>query len=188
MPKAIFNIKKVQVSKITETDGTITYGSPIKVKGTVSLTMDIEQTNNPIYADGTTYFILQGKSSISGTLENYFVPVEMLKEIFKYVQDSNNNWVQTDDAASRFGLQFACDDEEGNEVYFTYYDVISTKPGLNLQTSEDSATVNAQSLTLTVSTVEVSGKNIISSFAQKGDSNYDTYFDKLSLPTLTQSI
>lgn len=188
MPKAIFNIKKLQVSKLTETDNEITYGSPIKVKGTVSLSIDIDQTNTPIYADGTTYFVLQGKASTTGTLENYFVPIEVLKEIFRYIQASNGNWLQTDDPASRFGMQFACDDEEGNEVYFTYYDVVATKPGINLQTSEDGATVNAQSLSLTVATIEVNNKNIISSFAQKGDTNYDTYFEKIVLPSIPDSI
>lgn len=183
--KLVFNIKKVQLSKLTEAeDGTITYGTPIKVPGTSSLSMDVEQSNEKIYADGGVYVTLQGASSISGTLENYFIPVEALTEIYNYVLGTKGEVIQTDDQVNRFGMQFACDDEAGNEVYFTYYDVTSTKPSINLQTREDGVTVNPQSVTLTASTIDVGGKKIVQHFVTKDKEAYANFFDKVVLPTI----
>lgn len=183
--KALFNIKKLQVAKLTETDGEYSYDTPIKVKGTVSLSMDVEQSNEVIYADGGAYITLQGAATTTGTLENYHIPEEVLLKIYNYIKGTNGEICQTDEAVSRMAMQFACDDDEGNEVYFTYYDVVSTKPSLNLQTREDGVTVNAESVDLTANPITIDGKNIIRSYATKDTDAYANYFDKVTLPTFT---
>lgn len=183
--KALFNIKKLQVSKLTEeTDGNYSYGTPIKVPGTVSLSMDIEQTNETIYADGVSYITLQGAATTTGTLENYHIPEEVLLNIYNYVKSTTGEILQTDDAVNRMGMQFACDDDAGNEVYFTYYDVTSTKPSLSLQTREDGVTVNAESVDLTANSIKVGDKNVIRSYATKDMDAYENYFDKVNVPTI----
>lgn len=185
--KALFNIKKLQVSKLTESDdGELTYASPLKVPGTVSLNMDVEQSNEIIYADGGAYITLQGAASTTGTLENYHIPETVLIEIYNYVKSTTGEILQTDDAVNRMGMQFACDDDQGNEVYFTYYDVTSTKPSLNLQTREDGVTVNAESVDLTANSIKVGKKNIIRSYATKDMEAYTNYFDKITIPTIAE--
>lgn len=185
MSKVWFNIKKLQVSKITKNDTTgIEYASPIKVPGTVSLSIDSEQSTDSFYADGVSYYAPAGASSYTGTLENAKFSNEVLKEIFNFIEDSANNIIETDAAPNEFGMQFACDSDDG-EVYFTYYRVLATKPGLNLQTSEASATINPQSVSITCSPITLSsGKSIVRSHAEKGATNYDTYFNSLIVPTI----
>ena len=189
--KVIFNIKKLQVQKITSTDsnGIPTYdASVIKVPGTVSLTMDNESTTDPFYADGVAYYSPAGATSATGTLENALFPDEMLKKIFSYVEDENGNLVETDEAPSEFGMQFACDSDEG-EVRFTYFRVSASKPGVNLQTSEASATINPQSADITASTVTLSsGENVLKSHCTKTMANYDTYFNGIALPVIPASV
>lgn len=187
--KVIFNIKKLQVSKITAISdaGVPTYATPILVPGTVSLSMESESTVDPFYADGIAYYMPSGATSTTGTLENALLPDQMLKDIYGYVEDTNGNLVETDASVHEFGMQFACDSDDG-EVYFTYYRVSTNKPGVNLQTSETSATINPQSLEINASTVmnaAQNGRAILKSHATKTASNYATYFNAITLPTFS---
>jgi phi13 family phage major tail protein len=184
--KVVFNIKKLQFSKISSVSaaGVPTYETPILVPGTVSLSMETESTTDPFYADGIAYYMPSGATSTTGTLENAWISEEALKAIYGYVEDANGNLIETDAAPSEFGMQFACDSDEG-EVYFTYYRVGSNKPGLNVQTSESSATINPQSVEISASTVNLaSGQRILKSYAKPGASNYNTYFQAIVLPTI----
>ncbi len=186
--KAIFNIKKLQFSRLHETNGVISYDTPLTVPGTVSLTMDVEQSVDPIYADGISYISIPGAAATSGTLENYFIPKSVLIDIYRYAESSAGEMMQTDDQPYAFGMQFACDDDEGKEVRFTYYNVTSTKPGVNLQTKESSTTINPQSVSLAANTIPVGDKNVTYSFATEEATNYATYFEAITIPTLPESI
>lgn len=185
--KVVFNIKRLQFSKITNVSaaGIPTYDTPILVPGTVSLSMETEATTDPFYADGIAYYMPSGAVSTSGTLENAFISEEALKAIYGYVEDQNGNLLETDAPVSEFGMQFACDSDDG-EVYFTYYRCSSNKPGLNVQTSEASATINPQSVDISASTINIaSGQRVLKSYATSKASNYSTYFDAITLPNVT---
>lgn len=188
--KALFNIKKLQVAKLTETNGVISYATPIQVAGTVSLTMNVEQSSEAVYADGTSYITVTGAIATTGTLENYFIPKEVLKQIYGYVESANHELMQTDKQPAEFAMQFACDDENGKEVYFTYYRVTSTKPGINLQTKESGTTINPQSVELNAIPITLADNStrVIYSFATEDATNYATYFNSVSVPTLPTSI
>ena len=188
--KVIFNIKKLQFSKIASVSdaGVPTYDSPILVPGTVSLSMETEATTDPFFADGIAYYMPSGATSTTGTLENALFSEGVLKAIYGYIEDSNGNLLETDAPVSEFGMQFACDSDEG-EVYFTYYRVSSNKPGINLQTSETSATINPQSIEISASTVNLSsGQRVLKSYAKPTAPNYSTYFNAIVLPVITESV
>lgn len=183
--RVIFNIKKLQFQKITALSdvGVPTYGSVIRLPGTVSLTLDGEQTSDSFYADGIVYYSPTGATSYSGTLENALFSEEALKQIYNYIEDNNGNLLETDDAPSEFGMQFACDSDDG-EVYFTYYRVSSNKPGLNLKTNESSATINPQSVSLKASsiTLEDGMTQVVRAYATKNSPNYSTFMNGIVIP------
>lgn len=188
--KVLFNIKKVQFSKITETSaaGVPTYASPILVPGTVSLSLDSDSSLDPFYADGIAYYTPAGTNSYSGTLENANFSEEVLKAIFNWALDSNGNLVEVDTGSNEFGMQFAVDSNDG-EVYFTLFRCSATKPSMNFQTKESSATINTQSVDITISSISTSdGKNIVKSYATKEATNYADYMTKIVVPTLTETI
>lgn len=188
--KVLFDIKKVQFSKITEITeaGLPTYATPILVPGTVSLSLDSDSSLSPFYADGIAYYTPAGSTSYTGTLANANFTDEVLKTIFNWIVDNNGNLVETDDGANEFGMQFAVESDNG-EVYFTIYRCSATKPSLNFQTKEASATINTQSLSITASPITTAdGKNIVKSFCDKDGTNYATYFDAIVVPTFPSQI
>lgn len=186
--KVLFNIKKLQLTPITAISdaGVPTYGTTsYKMPGTVSLSLESDSSSDPFYADGVAYYTPSGSSSTTGTLENALFTDDVLKEIYGYIVDSNSNLLETDASVKEFAMQFACDSDDG-EVYFTYYRVSSNKPGINLTTNAPNATVNPQSVNITASTINLAnGTAVIKSFATKTASNYATYFDSVTVPTVS---
>ena len=185
--KVLFNIKKLQLSKITAISdaGIPTYGTPMVCPGTVSLSLESESSSDPFYADGIAYYTPSGSTTTTGTLENALFTDDILKAIFGYVEASNGNLLETDAQSSEFGMQFACDSDDG-EVYFTYYRVSSTKPGIDLTTNDPGATVNPQSVDITASPITLADgvTNVLKSHATRTASNYATYFEAITLPTV----
>ena len=191
MGKTKFNIKKLQFVPITAVDdkGTPTYGDAIKCPGAVSITLDPSGATN-VYADGIVYAIVSSASGYTGELEVIQLNKDILTKIFGYLEDEKKNLVEVVTAVKEFGLQFACDSEDGNEVYFTIYRASAAKPSINLQTTEDTPTVNNESLSLTISGIAIADgtKQVIKSYAEKGATNYVTYFDSITVPAFTASI
>ncbi len=189
--KVVFNIKKLQLQKITSLVNNLpTYDETVmKVPGTVSLSLESEETSDPFYADGIGYYLPKGAETQTGTLENAWFTDEVLKAIYAYVVDSFGNLVATDGQVSEFGMQFACDSDDG-EVYFTYYRVSSTKPGLNVTTNAPGATINPQSVNITANTITLADgtTNALKSFATKTASNYATYFEGITVPVIPASV
>lgn len=190
MSKVIFNIKKLQLVPITATDdkGTPTYGEPLKCPGAVSLELNASGEATNIYADGIVYAIINAASGYTGTLEVVKLPNEILKELFGYLEDKNKNLVETVSPVKEFGMQFACDGEDGSETRFTIYRASATKPGMNVQTTEDAPTVNNQSLDLTISGIAIAdgSKQVVKSYADKTATNYGTYFESITVPTFAE--
>lgn len=189
--KVLFNIKKLQLSKITNISpaGVPTYAAPLVMPGTVSLTLDSEESSDPFYADGEAYYTPKGAETSTGTLENALFTPEVLKAIYAYVEDTNGNLLSTDGQVAEFGMQFACDSDDG-EVYFTFYRVTSTKPGINLTTNAPNATINPQTVNLTASTITLNDgvTTINKSYATKSAANYATYFEAITIPVVAPSV
>lgn len=188
--KAMFNIKKLHLWPIASFNekGTPTYDeTALAMPGTVSLSLDHEGESTIFYADGVAYVTLNTATNYKGSLENALFTKEVLKAIYAYLEDQNKNLVETDGVVKEFGAKFACDTDDGKEVYFTLYRVSSTKPGINLQTKEESPTINPQSVDLTVSTVTTAaGVNIFKSYAEEGATNYANYFESApEMPVFT---
>lgn len=189
--KVVFNIKKLQFQKINSLVNNLpVYDEAVlKLPGTVSLTLDSEDTGEPFHADGIVYYLANGAETQTGTLENAWFTNEVLKAIYAYVEDTNGNMLATDGQVKEFGMQFACDSDDG-EVYFTYYRVSSNKPGLNVTTNAPNATINPQSVNITANTITLADgtTNVIKSFATKDNSNYATYFTGIQVPQLPASV
>lgn len=190
MAKVLFNIKKVQISKITSfsATGLPTYATPIKVPGAVSLAMDNESSKETKYADGIAYFVVDGSNSYTGSLEIVNFPDEVLKEIFGWKKDENGNLVEVDCKTEPFAMQFAVDSDDG-EVYFTFFNCSASRPNNNFQTKESGVTINNQASNITITPITLeNGDNVIKSYADKNAKNYATYFTAVTVPKLVASV
>ena len=65
-----------------------------------------------------------------------------------------------------------------------YFLCTATPVGQATKSKADSIEANSVSLTITARPIEINDKEVIRVIASKGDTNYDTFFDAVALPTI----
>lgn len=182
MSKVRFGISDVVVFKRTEADNTITYGSPMEVKGSVSLSLDPQGDENVFYADNIKYWVGNTNQGYEGTFEVALVPDEFKKLYLGYKLADNGNLVETNAQGESFGMvfKFKLDDEDR---YAVLYNCTVSRPSEEHNTIEESATPDTDELTITISGDTVGTVQCYKAEIHAGDSNYATAKTALSLPT-----
>jgi phi13 family phage major tail protein len=133
-------------------DGTATYGSPVRLPGAVSLTMDPagEQTN--FYADDSVYFSVGGANGYTGTLEIAMIP-DAFRESCLGETKQDGVYIETGVGSSQsFALLFEFQSDE-NAIKHVLYNVTASRPSITGQTKGETVEVQTDTLNLTASTV-----------------------------------
>ena len=159
MSKSVkFGFKNVHVAKLTESNGTITYGTPFAIPGGVNFSADPEGDTNPFYADDVKYYVSTAKNGYTGSLEIADVPKQFLTDIMGMTEDSNGAIVENSgDKESRFALMCEIDgDPTKRRVVF--YDCLAIRPSIEYSTKEDNVEVKTATMDLTIIPRSTDGK------------------------------
>ena len=150
--KVKFGLKNCHYATTTiAEDGTITYGTPKSLPGSVSLALDAEGENDPFYADDSVYYMISNNNGYSGDLELALVPEEFLKDILKETEDANGVLVENKDVEpAHFALLFEFTGDQRKIRHCLYY-CSATRPSMEGDTTEDKTSVKTEKLSLTVS-------------------------------------
>lgn len=183
--KIRFGLTNVYISKRNESEaGVVTYGTPQRYAGAVSLTLNEQGTSEPqkFYADNTVYFQTAGSASgYEGTLEMANIPVWFKKEYLGYEEASNGNIVKTDALGSSFALLFQCEGDEADTRYCVYNGVASIT-SREFATKEETVDPKTESFNISMVGETASDRQCYILEANKGDSNYETFFSAVALP------
>ena len=88
--KVKFGLSNCYYAKITETEGTRTYGTPVAMKGAVSLDVAPDGDATNFAADNIyNYYSTGGASNLSGDLEMALIDDNFKKDILGYLEDTN---------------------------------------------------------------------------------------------------
>ena len=159
--KVQFNLKNVHYAVLTEsTQGTVSWGTPVAVKGAVKLSLDPQGDITPFYADGIVYYQSVANNGYSGDLEMARITYAMLKDIWGYTEGSTSK-VLTENALvepKAFALLFQIDGDAGEE-YYTLYNCTGTRPAIASETNTE--TKEPQTQTTTISAVPLANGNIM---------------------------
>ena len=68
-------------------DGTVTYGKPIPIPGSVNLTMDAQGDTSTFYADNMAYFVTAANDGYSGTFEVALIPDQFRQDVLHETMD-----------------------------------------------------------------------------------------------------
>lgn len=175
MSKVNYGIQDVYVAKITENNGTITYGTPFAVKGAVGLNVDPEGGDaTPFYADNVVYFMAPGvNNGYSGNLELAVTPEAFLTQILGQTADANGVvFESSDDSIARFALLFQAQGDDKNKR-FCFYDCTASRPSRENNTKEDTITPGTEKLTITMN--PRSTDRIVRSYIEETAANKSTY-------------
>lgn len=151
--KVLFNLKNAHYAKhkTTDTDGTITFDTPVAIPGSVSLSLDAEGEVSKFYADGVVYYVCQSNNGYSGDFEVALFPEQMLTDIWGMTKSKNGLIVENSNVQpSSFALLFEVDGDSTGRKY-VLYNCSATRPGVNANTKSESTDPDTQTCSLTVS-------------------------------------
>lgn len=192
MSKVKFGLSNVKVAPRTESEGTVTYGKVVDIPGAVNLSIERESDQNIFYADNKAYFTTNSKSSVSLELEIAEIAKDIMLQYLGYVKSKNGTVLETNTAVTpSFALMFQIEtDEKARKV--CYYNCTAVESDEEYSTQEESIEPTTSKLTVTAIGEDVSDVVVFREIANSGDTNYGTFFNSVTIPTLadeaTQSV
>lgn len=181
--KVKFGLRNVYYAIATD-DGTgkLTYGTPVRWPGAVNLSLDIEGSSDPFYADDIIYYISQSKNGYSGTFESALVPDAVRTDVLGETTDTNGMIVErATDVSKEIALLFEFQNDV-NATRHCLYRCSLQSPGVNGQTMEGSKT--PQTETLNITAMPRIDDYVIKAKCPHGSTNYDEFFTEVKEPAL----
>lgn len=179
--KIKYGLKNVYYAKITEgTGGTITYGTPVRIPGAVSMSLDAQGEISKFYADNIVYYQTASNNGYEGDLEIALVPESFRTDILGEVKDATTGIIAeyADHQPSSFALLFQFEGDV-NAVKHVLYNCTATRPGVEGNTKEES--VEPQTSTLTISAAPRSTDSLVKASCEEG-SAYANWFTAVQEP------
>lgn len=184
--KITFGLRNVHYALATFAEDTWTFDTPKDLIGAQEFSSELVGGTTQVYADDKIFHTLVSNSGATITLKLTELSDEFKKDIFGYALDSNNNLVEVVNAdVKTFALGYEIQgDSKARRVW--YFLCTATPVGQATKSKADSIEANSVSLTITARPIEVNDKEVLRVIASKGDSNYESFFDKVTLPTIEE--
>lgn len=151
--KVKYGLKNVHYAPITVAeDGTVTFGKPVQIPGSVNLTMDAQGETSTFYADDMAYFVVAGNDGYSGTLEVALVPDSFRVDILKEkLDEASQVLVENVDAQSNpFALLFEFNGDK-KAIRHVLYNCVCGRTSVSGATTTKSKDPTTETMNLTAS-------------------------------------
>lgn len=155
MSKVKFGLSNAYWSKVTvASDGTVSFGTPVKEPGFVSLSLSDNASENIFYADNIQYYRSAGGQGYTGTMEFAKLSEEFRQEILGETLDATDNVLveNASDTNSPFALLYQVEEDAGNSYRVLYY-VQAGKIPIEASTITDTTEPQTDTVDITVSPV-----------------------------------
>lgn len=180
--KIKYGIRNCYYAVATDTDGVLTYGTPKRLAGAVSLSLEAQGESNPFYADDIVYFQSIANNGYSGSLELALIPSDFKGDVLGEVTAKNGLLVEKADTATvEFALLFEFQGDE-KATRHCMYRCTATRPAVAGTTKEASITPQTETLNITAMP-RISDQIIKASVPQADTGAYSTWFDAVVEPT-----
>ncbi len=148
--KVRFGLKNAHYAKATfDEDGNVSYATPVRIPGAVSLALDPEGEVDNFYADDIVYYVLNNNSGYQGDLELALIPEDFLKDILHENEDANGVLAENANVEfERFALLFEFTGD-AKAIRHVLYCCSASRPNMEGNTREQQKEVKTEQLTLT---------------------------------------
>ncbi len=183
--KVRFGLKNCHYAKATfDEDGNVTYGTPVRLPGAVSLSMDPEGENENFYADDIVYYVLNNNAGYEGDLELALIPEEFLKDILHEEEDENGVLAENANTTfERFALLFEFTGDQ-NAIRHVLYCCSASRPSMEGETKEDEKEVKTEELSIIASAL-ANGYVKAKTSVNTSKAVYDGWYNEVYIPVIT---
>lgn len=180
--KVEFGISNLYIGTYTDTNGTVTLGTPYHQKGAVSLSLEPEGDSNEFYADNMIYWSGFSDNGFSGSLEVARFDTDAKKDFFGYAVTAGGG-IAAIKGATKPPVYIAFQTEGDAEARrVIMYNVTLSGINREFNTIEDSKEPVTESCDITVVGDNTTGITVAS--YKPGDSAYSTLFTTPPVPAL----
>ena len=151
--KVKYGLKNAHYALLTiAEDGTVTYGKPIPIPGSVSLTMDAQGDTSTFYADNMAYFVTAANDGYSGTFEVALIPDQFRQEVLHETMDEAAQVLveNINNQTSPFALLFEFDGDK-KATRHVLYNCTCTRPSVSGGTTTNTKEPSTETMNLTAS-------------------------------------
>ena len=147
--KVKYNLKNAHCALLTiGEDGTVSYGNPTAIPGSVSISLDANGEPENFYADGIAYYVINNNMGYEGDLELALIPESFRTEILKEELDDNGVLIENAQVElESFALLFEFDGDQ-RHIRHVLYNCAASRPGIEGKTNEDTREVQTETLTI----------------------------------------
>ncbi len=147
--KIKYGLKSCYYSVVTNTEGVITYGTPVALPGAVSIALSPVGDPTKFYADNIEYFRGYGTDvGYDGSLEVALISDTFLKDIMGNVEDTKHVLFESNaPVPAHFALLFEFQGDT-NAVRYVLYNCIATKANIESTTKSEALEVKTDTLTI----------------------------------------
>lgn len=148
--KVRFGFKNCYYAPFTESNGTYTYTTPVKLDGAVSMTLSPSGDTTEFYADNNMYWSDDNNNGYEGTLELALIPEDFAIACLGDVKDANGVLSENSTTAGNpFALlcEFTADD---GAIKYAFYNCYATRPEVSATTIGETKEVQTETLNLKI--------------------------------------
>ena len=161
--KVKYGLKNCHYAKATfNEDGGVTYDTPVRIPGAVSLSLDANGEIEPFYADNIAYYVVNNNSGYEGDLEIALIPESFLTDIMHFA----------------FLFEF---DGDQRHIRHVMYNCVASRPAVEGDTNEDSKEVKTDKLTLQATPL-ANGYVKAKTGTNTSDDVYNKWYEKVYEP------
>ena len=176
MPNKVnFGLENVYYAKATDDGtGTLTYGTPVAIKGAVDLNLDQLGEISPWYADNCVFFTSTSNNGYQGTLEVANLPESFYTDIFGEQADTAGAiYEKADVEPAEFALLYEVRGD-AEKVRRCFYRCTAQRPAATAHTTE--ANTTPTTVTLNITAMPVISNKVVKARCKESDSCYANWF------------
>ena len=178
MARVTYGLSNVHYSVITETEGVITYATPVPHPGSVSLTVTPKGESSDFFADNQVYFSSSSNQGYDGTLELAMLTEAFRKDVLGEIEVTEDGvLIEVADAKpKKIALSFQFEDDEKGTRHTLFYCYVS-RTGMGSSTTTTTQEPGTVELTF-VSAPRPDNKRVkVSTGSTTPEAIYDAWFE-----------
>lgn len=151
--KVKYGLKNAHYALLTiNEDGSVSFGTPVPIPGSVSLTMDAQGETSTFYADNMAYYVTATNGGYRGSFEVALIPDSFRTSVLGETLDAEAQVLveNVNNQTSPFALMFEFQGDQ-KAIRHILYNCTCTRPSVSGSTTTNTSEPTTETMTLTAS-------------------------------------